>query len=541
MNVNLNLKNNFGFKWYIKNDVYVKGYLYDENNDFYKDEYLLDYFTSSLTEIELESKLLKANGCFAVIIVKSNNIYLATDRVRSFPLFYSNTNKEVYISDNVEWLKTELNLSEIPNYKLEEFTLTGYTIGEATLFENIKQVQCGEFVTFNNGNSVNTKRSFYYVHLHGDFIEGSKLEYHSCLEKISDTIFQRLINSVNNRMVVVPLSGGYDSRYIAVMLKKLGYENVVCYTYGRPDSHEVLTSKRVAEQLGYKWIFVKYDSKTWNSILSKKGKEFFSYSHNYSSLPHIQEFIAIEHLTQNKLIEDNAVIIPGFCGDLLGGSYLISNSELNKIGLDHFSLSKYIFTKHFNLYDYNGKNSSEFIKNIQMNISSFKIQNKDDLISINEQFFTSHKVAKFIVNSLRVYEYFGYEWRMPLWDNELIEYWYKIPNKYRVNNSLYNDFLYTRLFIKYNIAIDKSQSNKKLRMIKQLLPKKFRDYILYILNKYLIKNKRNFNSFIEFGEKLLNEIDNSSRIEDIYINSNINHIFSIWFVEKFLEDNVYEK
>ena len=57
--------------------------------------------------------------------------------------------------------------------------------------------------------------------------------------------------------------------------------------------------------------------------------------------------------------------------------------------------------------------------------------------------------AKFIVNSVRVYEFFGYAWRIPLWDRELIDFFLKVPLKYRMrydDNYLYIQYAKNVLF-----------------------------------------------------------------------------------------------
>jgi asparagine synthase (glutamine-hydrolysing) len=57
---------------------------------------------------------------------------------------------------------------------------------------------------------------------------------------------------------VVPLSGGLDSRIIVAMLKRLGVEDVICFTYGKKGNREAEISRQVAEALGYRWYFVEY-------------------------------------------------------------------------------------------------------------------------------------------------------------------------------------------------------------------------------------------------------------------------------------------
>jgi asparagine synthase (glutamine-hydrolysing) len=58
----------------------------------------------------------------------------------------------------------------------------------------------------------------------------------------------------------------------------------------------------------------------------------------------------------------------------------------------------------------------------------------------------NERQAKFIINSVRAYEFFGYEWRMPFWDTELINFFLKVPMKYRINQDLYKKYARDRLF-----------------------------------------------------------------------------------------------
>src|SRR5690606_32958713 len=126
--------------------------------------------------------------------------------------------------------------------------------------------------------------------------------------------FQKLINHANGRQIVVPLSGGYDSRLIVSILKELGYSNVICFSYGIKGNLEAEYSKKIAESLGYKWIFVEYtDNKwkeNWNTDLSKEYVEFAS---NKTSLPHVQDWIAVLELKANNLVNSNAIFVPGHC------------------------------------------------------------------------------------------------------------------------------------------------------------------------------------------------------------------------------------
>jgi len=545
MNFFINLIKNDGFTWSAKDGIWVKGFLFDSQGNFYQRENLCDYFNNISDSTVFVDRLKDANGHFSIVIETAEHILCAVDRVRSLPLFIAIDGSNLTISDDARKFDKETICT--PDRIMErQFELTGYVLGNNTLFSAIKQLQGGELLIINK-TSENQLYTFkkYYEHLHLNFFEQNEENLLKKCSVISNNIFKRLIESVGSAKIILPLSGGYDSRYIAVMLKKLGYTNVLCYTYGRKESHEVSMSQKVAQTLGFEWIFVEYTDDLWQ--MDKKFVEYLDYSHNYSSLPHIQEFYALEYLTSHKLIPAGSVFVPGFCGDLLGGSFLIEEDKLAKIESNHISLAKYIFHKHFNLCRCQGKYNKEIISDITKYIEDYKITCKDDLISINEHFFTLHKVTKFIVNSLRVYEFFGFEWRMPLWDNELIDFWYKIPNEKRRKSRLYNNYLLESVFKPYKLDIRKKESFTPASYIKAKMPDVIKKPILYIINKYLLKNSRDFNSFNGLANRLVIEINSiknrteQNRTESIYTNENINYFLARWYLARYCKGLINER
>ena len=41
----------------------------------------------------------------------------------------------------------------------------------------------------------------------------------------------------------------------------------------------------------------------------------------------------------------------------------------------------------------------------------------------------------------RAYDFFGYEWRMPLWDGEILDFWKGVPLQYKLDQKLYKEVL----------------------------------------------------------------------------------------------------
>jgi asparagine synthase (glutamine-hydrolysing) len=45
--------------------------------------------------------------------------------------------------------------------------------------------------------------------------------------------------------------------------------------------------------------------------------------------------------------------------------------------------------------------------------------------------------CKYVISGQRVYEFLGHEWRLPLWDNDYLDFWAKTPLSEKINQSLY--------------------------------------------------------------------------------------------------------
>ena len=84
-----NSKNSFG--WHTVNENAAIGYLFDQNDQLYEGQQIIDYFMDIFDERGFKKKLMQANGAFSVVIKKGNMIYTAVNIIRSHPLFYSLT------------------------------------------------------------------------------------------------------------------------------------------------------------------------------------------------------------------------------------------------------------------------------------------------------------------------------------------------------------------------------------------------------------------------------------------------------------------
>ena len=50
--------------------------------------------------------------------------------------------------------------------------------------------------------------------------------------------------------------------------------------------------------------------------------------------------------------------------------------------------------------------------------------------------------SKYILNMQSAYEFYNYSWRMPLWSNQVMDFWEVVELKHKINKKLYSDTLY---------------------------------------------------------------------------------------------------
>src|SRR5690606_22772637 len=81
---------------------------------------------------------------------------------------------------------------------------------------------------------------------------------------------------------------------------------------------------------------------------------------------------------------------------------------------------------------------------------------RDEAIDIFEKWDLKERQSKFIVNSLKVYEYHQLDSYIPMWDFELVRLFQSIPTKFRYKTAMYLDVV--ALFQK-NIIGDVEDAN----------------------------------------------------------------------------------
>ena len=388
------------------------------------------------------------SGHFSIVVQFSNDsCFLAVDKICSIPIFDVANKNKYAVSNYAPFLKSFFDISDGDTElnSLLEISMSGFTIGDKTIYRKINRLMAGECIFWDNGKRYS---SFYYTYLPSRIIKCGYDELKSQFAKVCLSTIKNLIDSVNGRQIVVPLSAGRDSRLIVSCLKELSYENVVCFSYGSLGNYEVSTSRKVSSELGYKWIYVQ---NTWrekrNFFKSRIYNLYVKEFESYASVPNIQDIYEVYSLKSRKVIDNDAVFVNGNSGDFISGGHVPKLLDLDENFLVKNNAVWGLFLeKHYSIWRKlrNNLNDKIIISGLNKIISKRYDSNvKGGMLTyaIFESMECIGRQSRLVANQQRAYEFIGHEWRLPLWSEGFLDFWEKVDPKYKIDQKLYNDVL----------------------------------------------------------------------------------------------------
>lgn len=513
MNVHIQLIARHMPAWHRCENVYTRGYCFTPDGSLLKGQSLANFIHENFQHFFMQNLWFTLSGQWSVIVNLKLECVVVSDVTRTYPLFYHSAKK--VLTDSYTHATMPENLWVNDEVAAQMFVALGYTLGYKTLNKDVWQVPAAS-VAIISADDIKFSRYFTFPGKNKtpDNLAKSLLAQH--LHRIGAEM--RII--LAQRQAVVPLSGGFDSRLIALLLALQGHTQVVAFTYGRKTNAEIEVSEKVAKTLGFKWYYVNYEDFSTHEILhSAEFQNYLEYMSQGTSMPYLQEYFAVKYLHEKQLIEPDAVFIPGHSGDFIGGSHFYLEHETDYARLN---FSDYIIQNH-KLSSYNCKNFKIFLKN-------FKSETRE--LEKWQQLFMwdmLERQAKFVVPSARVFGYFGYEYILPLWDTKLVELCMSFSYSQLYAKRIYDEVLRDEFFIPHQLLFQNETQSKTSvlkRKAKRMKWKKFvPDFIL---------SGRKFSTdwmhYHEFTRPMLRELRQRYCTLGKYFLT-YNAIISYWFVK----------
>ncbi len=402
--------------------------------------------TDNAHQPAIKNFLRNLRGNCSCIIKTSYFVLGWVDKLRSYPIFYHFQDNGFLISNSARKIKDTGQLVHKDAVSLLEFRMAGYVTGRDTLYEGLHQLQAGEYLFFIEETQQLAVDKYYQYFCEEIDVKNEKdliEEY----DAVSHRVFSNLIKSLGDRPVWLPLSGGLDSRWILTMLLKLGYKNITTFSYGNEGHPEVKRAEIITKKLNVRWHSAKYvREETRRYYQSKDCQDYCRMADGLCSMPILNEYFALQLLRERKVIPDNAILINGQSGDYLTGGHIPAVVPTRQ-SFDFKTLAGEIIKKHYSLWlDLTTETnlntvSQKILKNLEL---------KEDVTFDQAEFAKYYELwewkqrqSKYVVNGQRVYEWFGYDWRLPLWDDLFILFWQKIPWEFKFGQRLHKNYLNT--------------------------------------------------------------------------------------------------
>ncbi len=471
--INFNIKISRQWQKFTKKNIslWVKGYIYSHTIDE-----IIDKF-SVINKSELSSYVNSIDGHYAIIVNRHDLAFLIVDKIRSTPIFFTKIKNDFFIDYDpknlVKLMGFDKSINE--NAKLE-ISMSGFTVGSKTLFKNLYSLKAGEIVILQN----NSYEYLQYYKYFGELIKKCFSEHLEELSEVTLKIFKKMLKQIGDRQIVIPLSAGNDSRLVASILKHLGAKNVKCYSYGTPGNFEAKIAKLISEKLDYEWKFIPLSHKSEKKFyISKDYKDYLDFGETYCSVPYIQSLSTIKYLKDMNWINQDAVFINGNSGDFISGGHIkIKNKDdyqIKDILLRKENILSQLIEKHFSLWVYL-KNDNN-LKNLKTNLwneiqkccGDFQTTTNDHLLFEYSELID--RQSKYVITGQKVFEYYKHEWRLPLWDDEYLFFWQKVPLEFKLKQKLFIEMLKKNNF--GNVWGDDFPVNKKTIVPKWIIPLRY--------------------------------------------------------------------
>lgn len=457
---------NYGGEWVKSNNIWAKGYAFLPTGRLLKKKELAEYIEAILISNNHTEKLSALNGRFAATGVTDSVPFILTDKIRGFPLFYSHIYRQLRVSDNPVALtarNTRINKSaEI------QFLASGFTWNKETLLEGIKQCPPSTLLLFPSGK---IQEKTYFSYCTNKIKTTTLQEASENLKSILDNVMERALKVIGDKPIVVPLTGGFDSRFLVTWLSRKGIKNLTTFTCGIPGSSEFDNAKKVASTLGLSWYPIYHDSKTIKEVLTKDFplSEYLNYASGATSMTYFQDILSLEKLNLPK----NSVIIGGHFGGFIAGSRLLPYQNIMHPGL----LINQSVKRFFPFFEGSKKDQQKLYQSIFR-----KVKENQPAIpyTIMEDIDFKERQSKYIANSCRTYDFYVDSTLLPYTDNELIDFFKTLPFELKLNKKLYDYTLKKFFFKEFNLLFEKELQASGSDL--------FRQFIKYLLPHYVIKS-----------------------------------------------------
>ncbi|WEL16668.1 Asparagine synthase (glutamine-hydrolyzing) [Halorhabdus sp. SVX81] len=389
--------------------------------------------------------LASVGGYFSLIVEKEQTVYAVTDHLNSKPLYFGESEQGPFISDDVPWMSDLFDISDSSEIAEVEHLTNRAIMNGQTRYPGIKRLPAGSLlVARSDDNSSQFQVEQYYQPRTPTDIAIERKDVGTVIDDFTTKVqaaFQELIKYADGRQLVVPLSSGNDATLVALMLRRLGYDNVVCFTANNC-GNEVEPAERIANEIGYPWYSTDETHSDWRTLYESGAlDEYYQTVGLISGDNPAFKYVQIKKLVERGVIADDAIFVPGHTANDVGRAIPPTFTEEGNVGEDEFRSA----IKRDNLWLYAAEVHSQALRRrlldrvlAGLGYSGGELTSAQ-AINLYED-FRWDLYQNWVWNESLI-DYLGFEWRCPLLNKNLVEFWTETHPRWKRDQYAYKKYV----------------------------------------------------------------------------------------------------
>lgn len=382
------------------------------------------------------------NGNMVGIIIDGgrNEVIIKYGISGALPIFWAWYKDKLVVSDSLDFVRQKIYRTQVASYDeidkiglLEAIMFDG-PLAERTLFQGISKLQIGQVIKFSLEKKSEMRSWFWLPQIQvansGDFSdEVSKEKIMSLLDN----------NTMGEDEVVLPLTGGLDSRLIACLVKDRWASKIHSYTFQRGASYESYCARKLAQSLEIEHSIFNLGRECYVDFARKSARR----SGGMVTGMHTHGIYCCEEMLSPEL--RHAPRIFGYYGDPITGAMTEDVKAAEASNSIEGIFNKYQRTLFPTII---GRYKSDILNDISNTFTAFKVSGS--AFHTFHEFWKIHQRQNNLIGHLFSYHrsFHGVKIINPFVNREFADYFLALPLNQRINRThfkkiareLYPDF-----------------------------------------------------------------------------------------------------
>lgn len=441
--VRVEVQTTAGAPWLVTESVRFRGHAH------YRGEYLegdvRELFAGVGDAEGFRAVVEDLNGHFAVVLETDDTVFAAVDHIASLPLFYAVEEETVYVGDSPVWIAERLPGETCDGDAATELLMTGYVTGNDTLYPNVEQLRAGQILSVDRDGSEQPSFEQYFRFPESEVVDQTRdrERLFAQFERELTGTFERLVERADGEPLVLALSGGYDSRLVALMLDKLGYENTYAFTFA-PDfltNGDLEVAEQVATELGIDWAPIELTAADFREVARSGELDTVRRTvEDYATAKPLPLWLVVmKKLRDSPAFPDAGIVVTGH--DIAGPTKVLpaTGDGARDVGVDE--TVEWILDHHYRLRHLDDEGIRDTMRE---RVHEWVTDAVDDSLTTPLdaaiRWYWQERTPKFLMRHPDEFAYWGYDRAVPLWDRELASFWSSVPLEHRVGKRLLEEF-----------------------------------------------------------------------------------------------------